>query len=170
MKVFLGGTCGDSTWRDELIPRLTIESYNPVVPNWTPECAAEEIRQRENCDICLYVITPDAPSVYSIAEIADDSNKRPHKTVVFIYDPHGVYSPKEFKHLSKVMELAQRNGALYPSTWEELIRTLNSWKFRNIRSPYSVCRSIANWTDEECSWSDRGIAARCLAIAALPQN
>lgn len=29
--IFLGGTCNNSTWRDELIPKLTNKYYNPVV-------------------------------------------------------------------------------------------------------------------------------------------
>ncbi len=65
-KVFLGGTCGKSTWRDALIPALTIDYFNPVVPNWTPECQEEERRQRERCDFLLYTITSDMVGVYSI--------------------------------------------------------------------------------------------------------
>ena len=44
-KVFLGGTCNESTWRNELIPLLEnagVEYFNPVVDNWTPECQEEE--------------------------------------------------------------------------------------------------------------------------------
>ena len=36
-KVFLGGTCNNSTWREELIPQLKIDYYNPVVKDWTLE-------------------------------------------------------------------------------------------------------------------------------------
>lgn len=78
-KVFLGGTCNNSTWRDKLIPLLKIDYFNPVVDDWTPECQDEEIRQRESCDYCLYTITPKMTGVYSIAEVVDDSNKRPEK-------------------------------------------------------------------------------------------
>ena len=41
VKVFLGGTCAKSTWRKELDEKLNqerLETFNPVVPNWTPEC------------------------------------------------------------------------------------------------------------------------------------
>lgn len=86
MKVFLGGTCNGSTWRDDLIKSLKIEFFNPVVPDWTEECYQEELRQRELCDYCLYVITPLMTGVYSIAEVVDDSNKRPEKTVFVILD------------------------------------------------------------------------------------
>ena len=68
-KVFLGGTCNESTWRDELIKKLKIDYFNPVVDDWTEECYKEELRQREICDYCLYVITPKMTGVYSIAEV-----------------------------------------------------------------------------------------------------
>ena len=40
-KVFLWGTCNESTWRDKLIPKLeniNFGYFNPVVEDWTPEC------------------------------------------------------------------------------------------------------------------------------------
>ena len=56
MKVFLGGTCNESTWREGLIKALKIGYFNPVVDDWTPDCMAEEIKQREECDfvVCDY--------------------------------------------------------------------------------------------------------------------
>ena len=86
---FLGGTCNNSTWREKLIPMLTIDYFNPVVDDWTPDCMAEEIKQRETCEYVLYVITPEMTGVYSIAEVADDSNKRPDKTIFcFLSEPN----------------------------------------------------------------------------------
>lgn len=81
MRVFLGGTCNESTWRDDLIPLLLCDYFNPVVDDWTPECQAEEIRQRETCDFVLYTLTPRMTGVYSVAEVVDDSNKRPGRTL-----------------------------------------------------------------------------------------
>ena len=89
-KVFLGGTCNESTWRDELIKSLEIGYFNPVVDDWTPECMAEELRQRESCDYCLYVITGKLTGVYSIAEVVDDSCKRPGKTIFCISTHDGI--------------------------------------------------------------------------------
>lgn len=79
MKVFLGGTCNNSIWRDVLIPLLTdngINYFNPVVDDWTEDCYKEELRQRKLCDFCLYVITSDMTGVYSVAEVIDDSMRR----------------------------------------------------------------------------------------------
>lgn len=67
-KVFLGGTCNNSTWRDELIPLLKIQYFNPVVKDWTPECIEQENEAKNFCNFHLYVITPRIKGVYSIAE------------------------------------------------------------------------------------------------------
>ena len=82
--IFLGGTCNGSKWRDDLLSLLDprrITCYNPVVPDWTEAHKIIERKQREECDVCLYAITPRMVGVYSIAEAVDDSNKRPDKTV-----------------------------------------------------------------------------------------
>ena len=49
-KVFLGGTCNESTWRDRLIEMLEIDYFNPVVDDWTEECYEEGLRRREICE------------------------------------------------------------------------------------------------------------------------
>ena len=49
MKVFLGGTCAKSKWRDNIIPQLKCEYFNPVVDDWTPEC--QKIEEREKKDL-----------------------------------------------------------------------------------------------------------------------
>ena len=45
----------------------------------------EEIKQRAECDFCLYVITPKMTGVYSIAEVVDDSNKRPEQDNILLH-------------------------------------------------------------------------------------
>ncbi len=110
-KVFLGGTCNNSTWRDELIPMLKINYFNPVVENWTPECMDEELKQRDKADFCLYVITSDMTGVYSIAEVIDDSNKQPMKTV-FAFNKAG-FDKGQIKSLEAVGAMVTRNGAFW---------------------------------------------------------
>ena len=113
-KVFLGGTCNGSTWRNELIPLLKIDYFNPVVEDWTPECQAEEIKERKDCDFCLYVITPKMLGFYSIAEAVDDSNKRPGKIIfaVLHYDDGPLFSEKQMKSLVAVSDMIARNGGI----------------------------------------------------------
>ncbi len=111
-KVFLGGTCNDSTWRQRIIRHLTIDYFNPVVDDWTEECMAEEIRQRESCDFCLYTITPKMIGVYSVAEVVDDSNKRSEKTVLVLLGIDGAseFTDAQWKSLNSVAKMVETNG------------------------------------------------------------
>lgn len=148
-KVFLGGTCNDSKWRDKLISILDIDYFNPVVDDWNEECYQEELRQREICDYCLYVITPRMTGVYSIAEVVDDSNKRPNKTLFCVLKSDIDYIPnirwneesnkfvighdetkKQFdkgqmKSLDKVGQMVERNGGKYFDSLEGVASYLN---------------------------------------------
>ena len=132
-KVFLGGTCNESTWRDGLIEILEIDYFNPVVDDWTEECYREELRQRELCDYCLYVITPRMRGVYSIAEVVDDSNKRPEKTIFCIvtadFSDTGdiiMFDEQQLKSLDKVGVMVQNNGGKYFRTLREVAKFLNN--------------------------------------------
>lgn len=111
-KIFLGGTCNGSLWRDQLIPLLTVDYFNPVVENWTPECQEEELKQRLECTNLLYVITPKMTGMYSIAEAVDDSNKRPEDTtfIVFKDDCGSVFTEHQFKSLKATAKLILANG------------------------------------------------------------
>ena len=117
MKVFLGGTCNESTWRQKLIPMLKIDYFDPVVDDWNEECYQRELKERENCDFCLYVITPKMMGVYSIAEVVDDSNKRPKKTILCVLPNDGEesFSAEQKKSLIKVCVMIKKNGGLATS-------------------------------------------------------
>jgi len=122
MRIFLGGTCNGSTWRDELITKLnTYDYFNPIVADWTPECMVEELRQREIAEYVVYVITPRMTGVYSIAEVVDDSNKRAGVVLCVIGDwPEG-----QRRSLDAVKKMVQNNGGAVCATLKELARYLN---------------------------------------------
>ena len=126
-KVFLGGTCNGSKWRNELIEMLTIDYFYPVVADWTPECMAEEIRQRQACHYCLYVITPKITGVYSIAEVVDDSNKRPDRTLFCFLerDEDEVFSEAQSKSLGMVAEMVSGNGGKVFKNLRDIAKFLN---------------------------------------------
>jgi hypothetical protein len=113
-KVFLGGTCNGSKWRESLIEMIKIDYFNPVVENWTPECQEEELKQREICDINLYYITPKMTGSFAIAEVIDDSNKRPEKTVFyFSTEDDGLkFSEHQIKSLNAVGKMVKENGGI----------------------------------------------------------
>ncbi|HOZ51998.1 MAG TPA: nucleoside 2-deoxyribosyltransferase domain-containing protein [Chitinophagaceae bacterium] len=135
-KVFLGGTCNDSHWREQLIPLLKIEYYNPIVSSWTAEIQKEELHQREICDFCLYVITPKMEGVYSIAEVIDDSNKRPEKTI-FCYldeDDDMKFSATQKKSMDAVCEMIKQNHAKVFSNLNEIADYLNSASIKQLNT------------------------------------
>jgi len=122
-RVFLGGTCNNSNWRsvmEDLLEGFSIDFFNPVVDDWNEEAYKNELLEREKCDFCLYVITPKMTGVYSIAEVIDDSNKRPNKTIFVILDTDdGVeFSESQLKSLNSVSKMVCDNGGkAFVSLW-----------------------------------------------------
>lgn len=128
-KVFLGGTCNNSTWRDRIIPKLTIDYFNPVVDDWTEEAQKQEIKERKNCDYVLYVITPRMIGVYSIAEVVDDSNKRPNKTIFCYIKEDGktfMFDKGQCKSLDMVGKMVESNGGTWLGSLDAVVEYLNS--------------------------------------------
>ena len=115
LRVFMGGTCNGSKWRELFKGIEGIEWFDPVVPDWNEEAQENELRHRAVDDILLYVITPKMTGVYSIAEVVDDSNKQPGR-VVFSYtdiDEDSVFDNHSLKSLKAVANMIQKNGATY---------------------------------------------------------
>lgn len=129
MKVFLGGTCGNSTWREELLKDLNgeVEAFNPVVPDWTPECQAIEDEHKAKDDILLFVITPETKSPYSISEITRSAITDPARTMVCVVPvANGAeFEPHEAKAWVKILKDIKKDGAIVCETLEEVAKTLN---------------------------------------------
>ncbi len=125
-KVFLGGTANKSTWRADLIKKLKIDYFDPIVDDWTPECQKEEIRQRKACDFVLYVITPKMEGVYSIAELIQDSNLKPKVTVFcYLLEDGKEFSEHQIKSLNMVGKMVKDNGAHWFKSLDEVADFLN---------------------------------------------
>jgi len=126
-EVFLGGTCNNSLWREDLIPKLKINYFNPVVEDWTEDDAKKELEKRKTCDYVLYVITPKMDGVYSIAEIVDDSNKRPDKTLFCVLekDDSKEFSKTQLKSLEAVKKLVKENKANVFNNLDEIAKFVN---------------------------------------------
>lgn len=114
MKVFLGGTCNGTVWRDKLISRLnelSVDYFNPVVNNWTEECQLEETRQKESiCGTHLYYITSAMSGVFSIAEAVDSAHCE--KDTIFVINPEG-FDEHQLKSLKAVGKLIEQIGGSY---------------------------------------------------------
>lgn len=130
MRVFLGGTTMETKWREEIIPRLAIDYFNPVVKDWTPEFQEIERQEKDKCDILLYVVTPQMTGVFTIAEAVQDSNKRPHKTVFCVLDTYDneSFSSSQKKSLDAVCKVVKDNGAKVVYSLDHVVLTLNNFK------------------------------------------
>lgn len=127
-KVFLGGTCTGWLWRDELQLLLNCDYYNPIVPEWSEVYRLREVHERETSDFVLYGITNDIKGVYSIAEVVDDSNKRPEKTLFLnLYrDDRPGYDRQMAQSLAAVERLLTGNGVRCFTSIEAVAEYLNS--------------------------------------------
>lgn len=128
IKAFLGGTCNGSAWRQSLIPMIEgkVGYFDPVVPNWNEEAYQRELIEREVDDFVVYTITPAMVGVYSIAEVVDDSNKRPEKTILVVLDKdeEKVWDPRARKSLTAVSKMVKKNGGQAFDSLEELAEFL----------------------------------------------
>ena len=127
-KVFLGGTCNDSKWRDDLIKMLKINYFNPVVDDWNEDSYQREEREKSTSDFRLYVITPKLTGVYSIAEVVDDSNKFPLKTVLCVLTKDGdlKFDKSQLKSLNRVKDMVSNNGGKVCNSLKEVAVYLNN--------------------------------------------
>jgi len=116
MRIFLGGTCADTTWREEFIKSIEgfgIEYFNPVVKDWTPECQAiEEDEKNNKCDTHLYVITKEMMGTYSIAEIINSAWQAvlygtTVNFVVFAVLDEGTWQKHERKSFDAIMKMVK---------------------------------------------------------------
>jgi len=128
MKVFLGGTVNGSTWRDEIIPLLKVDYFNPVVDDWDEKAYHRELFERENCEFCLYVLTPKMTGFYAIAEVIDDSYKKTDKTI-FCYLKQDIdcnFDDNQIESLEKTGRTVLENGGVWLKSLEEVILFLNA--------------------------------------------
>lgn len=112
-KIFLGGTCNESTWREELIKLLhhNIKFFNPVVEDWTPACQKREIKEKEEkCNTHLYVITNKMTGVFSIAEVVDSVHNKNKRTILLVM-PEG-FSKGQVRSLKAVVDLVNSRGGI----------------------------------------------------------
>lgn len=110
-RVFLGGTCADTTWRNELSAVLNVDYFNPVVEDWTPDCQAyEEVEKSTHCNIHLYVITADMIGVFSIAEVIESAMTAGKITVFHVI--LGGFGKAQLKSLAAVCDMVSKHGGI----------------------------------------------------------
>ena len=124
MKVFLGGTCAESKWREKIIPQLKCEYFNPVVEDWTPECQKIEEDEKKECNYHLYVITPKMKGMFSIAEAVNDSKDLSKGACIFCVtkeDDDRDWDEGEMRSLNAVSNMIANNGGVVFNNLDDAI-------------------------------------------------
>jgi hypothetical protein len=132
MKIFLGGVI-QSNWRSKLMPildEMDIEYFNPVVDVWTSECQEKEEEEKESSTYNLYVLSAKLIGVFTIAEVVDNSNDCPYKTLcLFLEDDDGVcYKEHTLKSIEATLQIIQDNGVPVFRSMDDLILYLDRSK------------------------------------------
>ena len=141
MKLFLGGTCNNSKWREELMPLLdgvNIQYFNPVVDDWNEEAQENERHQKDQeCSNHLYVITPEMTGVFSIAEIMESTLQNKNKTYVCILHDYGdkSFDEGQWRSLLAVLKMADDYGASTHKTLKGLLEAVD-FDCHNLLKPF----------------------------------
>lgn len=95
--------------------------------NWNEEAQQTEIEKRETCDYVLYVITPKMKGVYSIAEVVEDSIKRPNKTLFCYLNNYDnlTFDEHQIKSLEMTKLMIENNGAKTFNNIYDIVTYLN---------------------------------------------
>lgn len=130
IRVFLGGTCNGSKWRDKIIPLLLARNYdyfNPVVDDWDDDAYNNELYEKNyNCTHILIVITPLMLGVYSIAEAVYYAIKFPEKTIFCVLntDNNVQFNNEQMNSLTKVMRMITECGATVCTDLYEVVKSV----------------------------------------------
>jgi hypothetical protein len=127
-KVFLGGTFDNSTWRDELIPLLTINHVIPDKTDWTQASRLKEETLRNRCDYALYVITPELRGSFMMSDVVECSYQFPKKTVFgLLREANGQrYDDFVWNNLLNMVKLVVENGGVCFHDLADIANYLNN--------------------------------------------
>ena len=131
--VFLGGTCNNSTWREELIEKLDLTKvypFNPVVDDWNAKAQEIEDEHKANDDLCLYVLTPEMTGHYSIFELGLDLGRRPEQTIFcFLAERDGKeFAPHQLNGFKKMKDDVNAFGGNAFDNLDDVAFFLNNYK------------------------------------------
>jgi len=152
-KVFLGGICNENKWRDKIIKLLDISPlsyFDPVVKKWDKQAQNRELVERRICEFCLYAITPKMTGVHDIAEVIDDSNKRPEKTILILLEAdEGLeFSRGQWKSVQAVANMVTLNGGKVFYSLDEAVIWMESTLSMSSTKKTGFFETIQNAVDD----------------------
>jgi len=134
-KVFLGGSCNPTTWREDIaIPAFTqagVPFYNPQVDDWSPDLVEIEAQEKETAGCLLFVIDRETRAMASIVEAAEYIclGRRVVLCIVDVEEESSIggeaIGKPELKDLNRMRaylrDVATRNGVSYTNQVSEAV-------------------------------------------------
>jgi hypothetical protein len=137
-EVFLGGTCAGPDYRSQLIPLLTVPYFNPVVADWKPEDAAREDRAKEEASANVFVITPAAIGMYSVAELTELAIESEKPLFVMFMEVEGfTWNEHQLKSNAQIKKLLSKYNALIFEDLPQLAAAVN-WTASRAQDSYQT--------------------------------
>jgi hypothetical protein len=135
MKVFLGGKDIGTSWRNKIIPLLTvadIDYFIPKLDDLTDDGIESENEEKLTCDYYIYVISPSTSELYTLVETINISNKEPEKLIFIVLEEDRVYDRlksfnlKDLNCLKAIKKIVTNNGAqVFPNLLEAVLYLKN---------------------------------------------
>lgn len=134
-KVFMGGTCNESTWREDFVKKFeakrneckvyNFKFFNPVVEDWDEEAQRKEDYEKRTSDYWIFCITPKMTGVYSIAEVMIKLFNVPRRTIFCVLDEDGGKKFPEFmkRSMNKIVSDIQKMGYAVYRSLDEMVNS-----------------------------------------------
>lgn len=126
--VYLGGTCGTSTWRDDLIKLFDkdLQYFNPLTKVWNHDVERENNKIKRDSKYILYVVTCETKGMLSIAHLINAANKFPDRTLVCFLRKG--FTKNQIISIEEIERLVERNRCKYFDNLKDLADFLNANK------------------------------------------
>lgn len=130
IKVFLGGTVKNTSWREKLISKLhkNIDFFDPTVEIWDNEAIEKEKIEKEICDILLFYICDN--SIFSLYELIVYSLD-PRKNVIFCFQLEEK-NEHETKTLNLISNELKSKGSIVFDDLDKIADYINNSSSNNL--------------------------------------
>lgn len=136
--IFLGGSCGSTTWRkDEAIPLMVnkFAYFDPQVENWTPDLVEVEAKNKEVADVLLFVVDSSTRAIATLIEVTEWIVSKKKTVLLVIKDivdgteiSGQVVTGQELKDLNRsrvyLADVAKRHGVTIFTSIKDAIESL----------------------------------------------
>ena len=154
-EVFLGGSCGETTWRHEIVMPLLdsamVTFYNPQVDEWHSGLVETEANAKTEASVLLFVVDDSTRALASLVEVAATVSSGKNVVVVVQYIAENTSIAGDLVSENERKDL-NRGRHYLVSVIEERMKTHNN---------VTLCSSISEAADTAAKWAKAARATTC---------